>query len=40
MELTIKKAALVEALGLVTPITDKSSSKPILSNFLLLAEGS
>jgi len=38
MKLTIKKSSLVEALGLVTPITDKSSSKPILSNFLLQAE--
>ena len=40
MKLIIKKTSLVEALGLVTPITDKSSSKPILSNFLLQAEGS
>jgi DNA polymerase-3 subunit beta len=39
MKLIIKKSSLVEALGLVTPITDKSSSKPILSNFLLNAEG-
>jgi len=38
MKLTIKKSDLVEALGLVTPITDKSSSKPILSNFLMHAE--
>jgi DNA polymerase III subunit beta len=39
MKLTIKKEHLVNALDLVTPITDKSSSKPILSNFLLQAEG-
>ncbi|MFI5400924.1 MAG: hypothetical protein ACHQZQ_07735, partial [SAR324 cluster bacterium] len=39
MKLTIKKDQLVNALNLVTPITDKSSSKPILSNFLLQTEG-
>ncbi len=38
MKLAIQKNILVEALGLVTPITDRSSSKPILSNFLLKAE--
>lgn len=39
MKLTIKKTTLVNALQVITPITDKSSSKPILSNFLLRAEG-
>ena len=42
MKLKIKKETLVNALQIITPITDKSSSKPILSNFLLTAtkEGS
>jgi DNA polymerase-3 subunit beta len=39
MKLTIDKEILVNALELITPITDKSSSKPILSNFLLKASG-
>jgi DNA polymerase III subunit beta len=38
MKLTIEKNQLVNALQIVTPITDKSSSKPILSNFLLEAK--
>ena len=38
MKLTIEKSQLVSALQIVTPITDKSSSKPILSNFLLEAK--
>lgn len=38
MKLTIGKNLLVNALQLITPITDKSSSKPILSNFLLEAK--
>ncbi|MEE8433214.1 MAG: DNA polymerase III subunit beta [bacterium] len=38
MKITIKKETLVNALQIITPITDKSSSKPILSNFLLSAE--
>lgn len=38
MKLTIDKTQLVSALQIVTPITDKSSSKPILSNFLLEAQ--
>jgi DNA polymerase-3 subunit beta len=37
MKLTIEKNQLISALQIVTPITDKSSSKPILSNFLLEA---
>jgi len=37
MKLTINKNTLVNALQIITPITDKSSSKPILSNFLLKA---
>jgi DNA polymerase-3 subunit beta len=39
MKLTIEKTQLINALQLITPITDKSSSKPILSNFLLTARG-
>ena len=39
MKLNIDKDILVNALELITPITDKSSSKPILSNFLLKASG-
>ena len=38
MKLSIEKNLLVNALQLITPITDKSSSKPILSNFLLEAK--
>jgi DNA polymerase-3 subunit beta len=37
MKITIPKETLVKALELIAPITDKSSSKPILSNFLLRA---
>ncbi|HEX7927078.1 MAG TPA: hypothetical protein VF678_05760, partial [bacterium] len=37
MKITIDKETLVNALELIAPITDKSSSKPILSNFLLKA---
>ena len=37
MKLSIEKNLLVSALQVITPITDKSSSKPILSNFLLEA---
>lgn len=37
MKLTIKKEELVNALQTITPITDKSSSKPVLSNFLMEA---
>ena len=37
MKLKIEKQMLVNALQIITPITDKSSSKPILSNFLLEA---
>lgn len=37
MKITIGKEILVTALELIAPITDKSSSKPILSNFLLHA---
>lgn len=40
MKLTINKIILVNALQVITPITDKSSSKPILSNFLMKASGS
>jgi len=39
MKLSISKSELINALQLITPITDKSSSKPILSNFLLGAKG-
>jgi DNA polymerase-3 subunit beta len=39
MKLTIKKEELVNALQAITPITDKSSNKPILSNFLMEASG-
>ena len=39
MELVINKNTLVNALQLITPITDKSSSKPILSNFVLRTVG-
>ncbi|MDH5751007.1 MAG: DNA polymerase III subunit beta [Deltaproteobacteria bacterium] len=39
MKLVISKQTLVSALQIITPITDKSSSKPILSNFLLKATG-
>lgn len=35
MKLNINKEVLVNALQIITPITDKSSSKPILSNFLM-----
>lgn len=35
MKITINKDILVNALQIITPITDKSSSKPILSNFLM-----
>ena len=38
MKLTIKKETLIDALQIITPITDKSTSKPILSNFLLTIE--
>lgn len=38
MKITINKSILIQALGIITPITDKSSSKPILSNFLLTAD--
>jgi DNA polymerase-3 subunit beta len=38
MKLSIEKSQLISALQIVTPITDKSSSKPILSNFLLEAK--
>ena len=38
MKLSIEKNLLVNALQIITPITDKSSSKPILSNFLLEAK--
>lgn len=38
MKLIIQKQQLVSALQIITPITDKSSSKPILSNFLLEAK--
>jgi DNA polymerase-3 subunit beta len=38
MKITIDKETLVNALQIITPITDKSSSKPILSNFLLSAD--
>ncbi len=37
MKIIIDKGTLVHALELIAPITDKSSSKPILSNFLLKA---
>lgn len=40
MKLIIDKQQLISALQIITPITDKSSSKPILSNFLLEAKGS
>ncbi|MDH4249435.1 MAG: DNA polymerase III subunit beta, partial [Deltaproteobacteria bacterium] len=39
MKLVINKQTFVNALQIITPITDKTSSKPILSNFLLSAEG-
>lgn len=35
MEITIKKDILISALQIINSITDKSSVKPILSNFLL-----
>lgn len=35
MKIKIQKNVLINALQIITPITDKSSSKPILSNFLL-----
>ena len=38
MKIKINKNTLIQALQLITPVTDKSSSKPILSNFLLSAE--
>ncbi|MCH8075469.1 MAG: DNA polymerase III subunit beta [SAR324 cluster bacterium] len=38
MKLSIEKNLLVNALQVITPLTDKSSSKPILSNFLLEAK--
>ncbi len=38
MKLSIDKNQLVSALQIITPITDKSSSKPILSNFLMEAK--
>lgn len=38
MKITINKEILVNALQIITPITDKSSSKPILSNFLISCE--
>ena len=38
MKINISKNTLIQALQLITPVTDKSSSKPILSNFLLAAE--
>jgi DNA polymerase-3 subunit beta len=40
MKITVQKNELIQALQIITPITDKSSTKPILSNFLLsIAEG-
>jgi len=38
MKLSIEKSQLISALQIITPITDKSSSKPILSNFLMEAK--
>ena len=38
MKITINKEDFIGALQIITPITDKSSSKPILSNFLLRCE--
>ncbi|MCH8843952.1 MAG: DNA polymerase III subunit beta [SAR324 cluster bacterium] len=35
MKITVNKSTLISALQIITPITDRSSSKPILSNFLL-----
>ena len=35
MKITVQKNELIQALQIITPITDKSSTKPILSNFLL-----
>lgn len=35
MKIKVNKNTLINALQVVTPITDKSTSKPILSNFLL-----
>ncbi|MDH4224212.1 MAG: DNA polymerase III subunit beta [Deltaproteobacteria bacterium] len=35
MEILINKTILINALQIINPVTDKSSSKPILSNFLL-----
>ena len=35
MDILIHKDTLIEALQVITPITDKSSTKPVLSNFLL-----
>ncbi|MDH4120108.1 MAG: DNA polymerase III subunit beta [Deltaproteobacteria bacterium] len=39
MDILLSKSVLVQALQIITPITDKSSTKPILSNFLLTSEG-
>ena len=38
MKLSIEKSQLISALQIITPITDRSSSKPILSNFLMEAK--
>jgi DNA polymerase III subunit beta len=38
MKLSIDESQLISALQIITPITDKSSSKPILSNFLMEAK--
>jgi len=35
MEIIIQKEVLIEALQIINSVTDKSSIKPILSNFLL-----
>jgi DNA polymerase-3 subunit beta len=35
MDIQVEKAKLISALQILTPITDKSSTKPILSNFLM-----
>ena len=35
MKITVQKNELIQALQIIAPITDKSSTKPILSNFLL-----
>src|SRR3990170_927165 len=38
LDITVDRRALVDALNLIVPVTDKSSAKPILSNFVLTAE--